>query len=104
LHCPLSSNLAIGFLHIVLWVFVQAFSWHIFFACALFLCVVLFYLLTFCFCRCNFVNFVTLLTSMAASRACSLSMTNDDSDGGESLMHMVCPLTLEPPKLTMLRF
>ncbi len=35
---------------------------------------------------------------------CSLSMSKDDSDGGESSMRVLHPPTLEPPKPCMLRF
>ncbi len=66
--------------------------------------VVLFYLLTFCFCHYNFIVSVILLVSMVASIMCSSSMTYDDSDGGESSMHVVCPPTPEPLEPNMLCF
>jgi len=66
--------------------------------------VVLLYLLTFCFCHCNFIIFVILLVSMVASIVRSFSMPYDDSDGGESSMHMVCPPTPEPLEPNMLCF
>jgi len=46
--------------------------------------------------NCNSFNFV------ASSKAHFLNMSNDDSDGGESLMHVVCPPILKPSKLSML--
>jgi hypothetical protein len=52
----------------------------------IFFLIVLFYLLAFRFCHCNFINFVIFLALMASSRMCSLGMLDDDSDGSESLM------------------
>lgn len=66
--------------------------------------VVLLYLLKFYFCHCNFIFYVILLVSMVASIVRSSSTPYDDSDGGESSMHVVCPPALEPLEPNMLRF
>jgi len=41
---------------------------------------------------------------MVTSRMCSLGMSDDDSDRGESLMRVVHPPTLHPLEPSMLHF
>jgi len=66
-------------------VFTKISSWPICFHVHFFF-IILRYLLAFHFCRCNFINFVILLASMALSKMRSLGMSDDDNDGGKLLM------------------